>query len=105
MSNTPTLTSLTEAKTQRTQNHFIERTFRYTLPNLIEESVNDVNGVVSATVANAKILSGLIKIHPDFLCQFSQMIPEDTVIFGGTLYKRSFANKYIRDLLTKRLPR
>ena len=94
MSTTPTLISLAKAEAQRTQTRFIERISRDTLPNLTEESVNDVNSVMLVTVANSEILSGSITIHPDFLCLISQLIPENAIVFSGTLYERLFGDKY-----------
>ena len=104
MSSLPTQLSLAEAESQRVHDRAIERTSREP-PNLTEESVNRSDRALLATVANAEILTGTITISPDYLCPLSQMIPEVPVMLGNTLFERSFAERYIRDSLTRRFGR
>ena len=98
--NTPSPTLVNEAETYCIQSRANDRTRN----NFSEESVTEINGAMSAAVANAQILNGTININPDFLCPISQLIPEDAILFGGTLYERSYAEQYIRKALTIRLP-
>ena len=68
-----------------------KRASRYVSPNPTVESVNNSDGALLAAVANAEILAGTITINSDYLCPLAQMIPEDPVIFGDTLFERTFA--------------
>ena len=58
-----------------------------------------------AIAANALLSDGKITIGHDFICPLSQMIPEDPVSFGGGVYKRELVEGYVKESLTKVLPR
>ena len=92
-----------DVESQRTQRRAAERALRS--PNLsIEETIE---GSCLAAVVNAELLKpgSTLNIRSDFLCPITQLIPEDAIIFGDTLYDRSSAEQIIRDSLTKHLPR
>ena len=101
--NYPTDSLIMDIESHRTQNRAAERALRS--PNLTEENLDTIAGSCLATVANAELLSpgSSFSIHSDYLCPISQLVPEDAVIFGGTLYERSSADSLIRDALRKRL--
>ena len=108
---TPTPTSLAEAEVQRSHSRSNERTTRIDAStNLTQEFVNSLTGeehtgVMLATVANAEILAGNLTINTDYVCPISLLIPEDAVIFGGSVYERASAEGIIRESMTKRLTR
>ena len=91
-------------ESHRTQSRANDRALR--LPNLTDQ-ISEVTGSCLAAVVNAELQnrSCNLNINSDFLCPVAQLIPEDVVIFGGKLYKWSSAEEFIRDSLTKPLPR
>ena len=99
---------MSSVESHRRQSRANERALRNaSLPNLTEENNNAVTGSCLAAVVNAELVkpNSSLTVNSDFLCPITQLIPEDAVIFGGKLYERSSADEYIRDSLSKRLPR
>ena len=102
---------MAEAEVQRSHSRSNERTTRIDAStNLTQEFVNSLTGeehtgVMLATVANAEILAGNLTINTDYVCPISLLIPEDAVIFGGSVYERASAEGIIRESMTKRLTR
>ena len=106
---TPTPTSLAEAEVQQSQNRTNKcMTCNNASPNLTQEFINsrtgeEYTGVMLATVANVEILAGNLTINSDYVCPISLLIPEDAVIFGGTVYRQNSAEGIICESMTKRL--
>ena len=84
-----------------TQSCATERLLR--IINLTDETIE---GGYLETVVNAKTMAhgSSLTIHTDYLCPISQLVPEDTIFFGGTLHERTSTEEFIRDSLTKGLP-
>ena len=83
-----------------------ERALRTTsLPNLTDENSEVTDSCLAVAVNAELVTNSSLTINSDFLCPIAQLIPEDAVIFAGKLYERSSADAYIRDSLTKLLPR
>ena len=93
-----------DVELHRTHSRANERALR--LPNPTDQS-NEITGSCLAAVVNVELQnrSCSLNINSDFLCPIAQLIPEDAVIFGGKLYERSSAEEFVRDSLTKQLPR
>ena len=85
-SSNPTYDVLGEAESQRTHGQLQERSSRVT-PNPTQ-TVMVVVIMPVAVVANTESMDGNITFSHDFICPLSQMIPEDPVLFGGTMYDR-----------------
>ena len=94
-----------DIESHRTHTRANERALR--LPNLTDQDSEVISGSCLAAVVNAELQnrSCNLTINSEYLCPIAQLIPEDAVIFGGKLYERSSAEEYIRDLLTKSMPR
>ena len=89
----PSIETISEAEANRTLSRAHERNQRVLEP------------VTCAIVANAMLMEGKINIGHDFICPLSQMIPEDPVLFGSRVYEREFVEGYVKDAMTKVLPR
>ena len=75
-----------------------------TLSRYNKRDQRDTDPITCAIVANTMLMDGKITIGHDFICPLSQMIPEDPVLFGGTVYERELAEGYVKDSMTKVLP-
>ena len=93
MSSHPSIETICDAEVSRTLSWHNERNQR------------DTDPITCAIVANTMLMDDKITIGHDFICPLSQMIPEDPVLFGGTVYERELAEGYIKDSMTKVLPR
>ena len=91
-----------DIESHRTQSCATKRLLR--IPNLTDETVE---GSCLATVVNAKIIArgSSLNINADYLCPISQLVPDDAIFFGRTLYEQTPADDFIRDSLTTGLPR
>ena len=92
-SSNPSIETLLEVEANRTLSRTHERSQRVIEP------------ITCAIVANAMLMDGKISIGHDFICPLSQMIPEYPVSFAGRVYERQFVEGYIRDSMSKVLPR
>ena len=86
-------------ESHRTQRCVAECLLR--LPNLVEERS------YVPTVINTKIMtvSSAPTVSTNCLCPLLQLVPKYAITLYYTLYERASAENFIRDLLTKRLPR
>ena len=53
-----------------------------------------------AIVANAPVMYGKITVGNEIMCPLSKIIPEDPVLFGGTVYKCNYTEQYINQSMT-----
>ena len=84
---------------------FRERSSRVT-PNSTQTLTVVEPVIVSiVVVANVELMDGNIIVSHDVICPLSQMIPEDPILFDGTMYERELAENYVRLSITKVLPR